>query len=307
MSLSPHQLADILVRQGLHHRGAGRRDHAGGEAHPHPPRARRSAYEQKALAYELIERPQASPTSRPAAPLGEIEIAQAIAADAKLPHVRIDTLALDADLIESKISRPFAKRHRMIPLEMSNGRLRVACANPYDIEGIDSFKRIAGRDLELVVASEPDILKALTEFYGLRHSVKRAERDLTGGIDLGNLEQLVRMKSEAEIESSDQHIVNAVEFMLQHAFDTRASRHPHRAQARRQPASASASTACCTTSRRMPKLVHAGRDLAHQDHVAPRHRREAPAAGRPRQDRRAAAARSSCASRPCRSPSARRW
>jgi len=31
------------------------------------------------------------------------------------------------------------------------------------------------------------------------------------------------MKSETEIESSDQHIVNAVEFMLQHAFDTRAS------------------------------------------------------------------------------------
>jgi general secretion pathway protein E len=106
---------------------------------------------------------------------------------------------------------------------MVNGRLRVACANPYDIEGIDSFRRIAGRDIELVVASEPDILKAITEFYGLRHSVKKAERDLTSGIDLGNLEQLVRMKSESEIESSDQHVVNAVEFMLQHAFECRAS------------------------------------------------------------------------------------
>jgi general secretion pathway protein E len=111
----------------------------------------------------------------------------------------------------------------MIPIEMANGRLRVACSNPFDIEGIDAFRRIAGREVELVVASEPDILKAITEFYGLRHSVKRAERDLTKGIDLGNLEQLVRMKSEAEIESSDQHIVNAVEFMLQHAYETRAS------------------------------------------------------------------------------------
>ncbi len=74
-----------------------------------------------------------------------------------------------------------------------------------------------------MVASEPDVLKAITEFYGLRHSVKRAERDLSSGIDLGNLEQLVRMKNEAEIESSDQHVVNAVEFMLQHAFESRAS------------------------------------------------------------------------------------
>ncbi|MDH3404761.1 MAG: GspE/PulE family protein, partial [Acidobacteriota bacterium] len=43
------------------------------------------------------------------------------------------------------------------------------------------------------------------------------------GIDLGNLEALVRLKDSKEIESSDQHVVNAVEFMLQHAYDTRAS------------------------------------------------------------------------------------
>ena len=29
-----------------------------------------------------------------------------------------------------------------------------------------------------MVASEPDVLRAITEFYGLRHSVKRAEKDL---------------------------------------------------------------------------------------------------------------------------------
>nr|HPK66448.1 GspE/PulE family protein [Thermoanaerobaculia bacterium] len=188
------------------------------------PAHRRSAraYEQQAVAYELIQTLHL-PNARDGGVIGEYEIARAIAADAGLEFVRIDSLSLDADLIESKISRPFAKRHRMLPLQMVEGRLRVACANPFDIEAIDSFRRIAGREPELVVASEPDILRALTEFYGLRHAVKRAERDLSAGIDLGNLEQLVRMKSESEIESSDQHIVNAGEFMLQHAYDTRAS------------------------------------------------------------------------------------
>ena len=159
----------------------------------------------------------------PTGVLGEVEIAKAIAKDAKLGFVRIDPLNLDADLIESRISRPFAKRHRMLPLGMRDGRLQVACADPFDLESIDSFRRIVEREMDLVVASEPDILKAINEFYGLRHSVKRAEKDLSGGIDLGNLEALVRMKDEKEIESSDQHIVNAVEFMLQHAYDTRAS------------------------------------------------------------------------------------
>jgi general secretion pathway protein E len=224
MHLTPEQVADILLRQGRiteEHAEAIKK-----EARQVPSRLRsHSSYEQKALAYELVTRLRLPDlkTGGNGAVIGELEIAQTIAKDAGLGHVRIDTLNLNADLIESKVSRPFARRHRMIPLEMVNGHLRVACANPYDIEGIDAFRRIAGRDVELVVASEPDILKAITEFYGLRHSVKRAERDLTSGIDLGNLEQLVRMKSESEIESSDQHVVNAVEFMLQHAFDSRAS------------------------------------------------------------------------------------
>ncbi|HYH44556.1 MAG TPA: ATPase, T2SS/T4P/T4SS family [Thermoanaerobaculia bacterium] len=222
MNLTPELVADILVRQGnlTHEQGDAIKKEA-----RQMPRAMRTAgaYEQKAVAYDFVMQLRLPDQKDSGTPLGEIEIARAIAADAKLPHVRIDTLNLNADLIESKVSRPFARRHRMIPLEMAGGRLRVACANPYDIEGIDSFRRIAGRDIELVVASEPDVLRAITEFYGLRHSVKRAERDLSAGIDLGNLEQLVRMKSESEIESSDQHVVNAVEFMLQHAYESRAS------------------------------------------------------------------------------------
>lgn len=202
MSLSPHQLADILVRQGLITADQG--DTIRKEARIAAPARRRSAraFEQKAHAYELIQELK-FPNLKNGGTIGEIEIAKAIADDAKLPHMRIDTLALSADLMESKTSRPFAKRFRMIPIEMANGRLKIAVADPYDLEGLDSFKRIAGRDLDLVVASEPDILKAINEFYGLRHSVKRAERDLNKGIDLGNLEQLVRMKSETEIESSD--------------------------------------------------------------------------------------------------------
>jgi general secretion pathway protein E len=222
MALSPLFVADVLLRQGLI--SPAQAEEIKKEARQLPSRAKApSTYEQKAVAYDLVSSLRYPSLRDPKVTIGEQEIAQAIAADSSLESVQIDTLSLDADLIESKISRPFAKRHRMIPLSMINGRLKVACANPYDIEGIDAFRRIAGRDVQLVVASEPDILRAITEFYGLRHSVKRAERDLSAGIDLGNLEQLVRMKNESEIESSDQHIVNAVEFMLQHAFDTRAS------------------------------------------------------------------------------------
>ncbi len=222
MRLSPEFVADVLARQGKI--TAEQALDIKKEAKLLPAHLRSAAApEQVAVAYDLIQGLRLPSRDRPGSTLNEVDIAEAIAKDAGLGLVRIDTLTLNADLIESKMSRPFARRHRMIPLEFTNGKLRVACANPYDLEGIDQLRRIAGRELEFVVAAEPEVLKAITEFYGLRHSVKKAERDLSSGIDLGNLEALVSMKSEAELESSDQHVVNAVEFMLQHAFDSRAS------------------------------------------------------------------------------------
>jgi general secretion pathway protein E len=42
-------------------------------------------------------------------------------------------------------------------------------------------------------------------------------------IDLGNLEQFVRLRSSEELLSDDQHIVNAVDHLFSYAFDQRAS------------------------------------------------------------------------------------
>jgi general secretion pathway protein E len=221
-TLTPELVAKILLRQQRITPEHAELIQKEARAVPRRVRSHR-AYEQKAVGYELVTGLNLPDQASPGDTVDELAIARAIATDSKLDHVRIDALQLDADLMESKMSRPFARRHRMIPLEMTNGRLRVACANPYDIEAVDSFRRLADRQIELVVASEPDILKAITDFYGLRHSVKRAEKDLTTGVEIGNFEQLVRMKSESEIESSDAHVVNAVEFMLQHAFVSRAS------------------------------------------------------------------------------------
>jgi general secretion pathway protein E len=222
MSLTPEKITSVLIRQKLLDREQG--IEVLKEASLNPVRSRDArAFEQHAMAYEVVERMNFPHPDRSDRTVGEFDIAEAIARDSGIEFVRIDPLKLNADLIESRMSRPFAKRHRMLPLGIVNGKLQVACADPYDIEGIDSYRRIAGREIEVKVASEPEILKAINEFYGLRHSVKRAERDLEAGFDLGDLEQLVRMRSATEIESSDKHIVNAVEFMLQHAYDTRSS------------------------------------------------------------------------------------
>ena len=151
-------------------------------------------------------------------------MARLIAEDARLPFFKIDPLKLDVEMIESKISRPFARRHKIIPVAIRDGKLVVAVVNPFDRNAVDSYRPIAKQELELVVSAESDVMGVINEQYGFRASVTKAERDLTRGtIDLGNLEQYIKLKSGAEIETSDAHIVNAVDFLLQHAYDSRAS------------------------------------------------------------------------------------
>jgi len=151
-------------------------------------------------------------------------LARLIAEDAHLPFFKIDPIKLDVAMIESKMSRPFARRNRMVPVAVRDGKLVVAMVNPFNNEAIDSYRPLAKQELDLVVSSESDVMGVINEQYGFRASVTKAERDLTkGAIDLSNLEQYVKLKSGAEIETSDQHIVNAVDYLLQHAYDSRAS------------------------------------------------------------------------------------
>ena len=151
-------------------------------------------------------------------------LARLIAEDAHLPFFKIDPIKLDVQLVESRISRPFARKHKMVPVAVRDGKLVVAIVNPFDRIAIDSYRPMAKQDLDLVVAAESDVMGVINEQYGFRASVTKAERDLTrGAIDLGNLEQYIKLKSGSEIETSDAHIVNAVDFLLQHAYDSRAS------------------------------------------------------------------------------------
>ena len=151
-------------------------------------------------------------------------VARLIAEEARLHFFKIDPLKLDLEMIESKISRPFARKNRMVPVSVRDGKLVVAVVNPFNTVAIDSYRELTRHDFEVVVSAESDVMSVINEQYGFRASVTKAGRDLARGtIDLSNLEQFVKLKSGAEIEASDQHIVNAVDFLLQHAYESRAS------------------------------------------------------------------------------------
>jgi general secretion pathway protein E len=187
-------------------------------------RSARARGEEEASPFKALMGMNLTDASGSGTRIDDFLLARLIAEDAGLKFFKIDPLKLDVEMIESKISRPFAKKHRMTPVAIRDGKLIVAVVNPFDTVAFDTYHQMVKQEIEIVVSSESDIMGVITEQYGFRASVTKAGRDLgRGAIDLSNLEQYVKLKSGNEIETSDAHIVNAVDFLLQHAYDSRAS------------------------------------------------------------------------------------
>ena len=140
-----------------------------------------------------------------------------------LPFLKIDPLKLDSDVVTKIISKPYAIRHQLVPIDLSNGTLTVASANPFDREGVDGIERATGYAIKVGVTTKAEIIKIITEFYGFKSAIAAAHKDLDSKTDLGNLEQYVKLKSVTDLVATDQHIINAVEYLLRYAYSQRAS------------------------------------------------------------------------------------
>jgi general secretion pathway protein E len=156
--------------------------------------------------------------------IDEDKATQVVATAAGMPYRKIDPLKLDAGLITRTLSRPFARRHAVLPLERRGGQLVVATANPFDRELFENLRGLTGLEIEPVLAAPSDIHRAIAEVYGFRAQVSEAQTQLSAGaIDVGNLEQFVNLSGVEALEASSEPIIAAVEYLLHYAFEQRAS------------------------------------------------------------------------------------
>ncbi len=141
-----------------------------------------------------------------------------------VPYRKIDPLKLDLNVVTGAIPQSFAFRHMVVPVEIRDGKLVVATPNPFNMEVLEDIARVTQMQVEPVVTSKSDVARIIGEFYGFKRSIEAAQDQFsTTSVDIGNLEQLVRLKAVHELPSNDQHIVNAVNHLFSYAFDQRAS------------------------------------------------------------------------------------
>ncbi|MCH9692247.1 MAG: GspE/PulE family protein [Gammaproteobacteria bacterium] len=135
---------------------------------------------------------------------------------------RIDPLKVNVTVTTEVMSFQFAKRHQILCVESSAETLIIATAQPFAGGWEEQLEHTSGRKVQRVVASPTDIQRYGIEFYSLVNSISGAS-GLKGSSSAGNFEQLLELGNLTDPDANDQHIVNIVDWLLQYAFDQRAS------------------------------------------------------------------------------------
>lgn len=96
--------------------------------------------------------------------LTEEDAASALALQSGCPVRSLSEYQPSKDLCDL-IPETFARKHKVVPLDQESGALIVAAANPFDVMAVDQLRRLTGQTIRLVVATEREILDAITRAY----------------------------------------------------------------------------------------------------------------------------------------------
>jgi general secretion pathway protein E len=156
--------------------------------------------------------------------LDEEAIAECLADSALFTYKKLDPLKLDSELISQTLSRAFAHRHVVVPVEKDSEGLLLAITDPYDTTLLESLQGMLSCPIEFVVSSKKDILRIIERVHGFRSQVDQASQELTKEGSGGALVELVELRSQAQLTANDdEHVSAAVDYLLSYAFDQRAS------------------------------------------------------------------------------------
>jgi len=142
-----------------------------------------------------------------------------------LDYLRIDPLKIDAPNVGDMVTAAYAAWNRILPVLVTPERAVFATSEPYLTDWIEQVQQIVKRDIVRVVANPRDIERYRKEFFGVSSSVRGAAEgpDEARFRGLHNLEALVELGKSGTLDANDSHVVHIVDWLLQFAFDQRAS------------------------------------------------------------------------------------
>ena len=150
---------------------------------------------------------------------------QWLAAKADMPLVRIDPLKVDVPAVTQLMSFEYARSQHILPIEVTLDEVVIGTDQPFYTDWHGNIEKlIKSKSYRTVFINPEQINRYRQEFYQVTQAIaganslhKRAASDVT------NVEALLQLGDNANPDANDQHIVKVVDWLLQYAFEQRAS------------------------------------------------------------------------------------
>jgi general secretion pathway protein E len=141
-----------------------------------------------------------------------------------MQYFHIDPLKLNFGAIASIVSKNYAERLRIMPVQVTAKEVIIATAEPFYIDWVADLERILNLKIQLVIASPLEINRYLPEIYNLASSVQMADTAKSGQVaGVQNLEQLIELGKNKSLDANEHHVVTIVDWLFEYAFSQRAS------------------------------------------------------------------------------------
>ena len=142
-----------------------------------------------------------------------------------LQRFYFDPLKMDVASCTSIVSYAYASRFNILPVKVTDDEVVIAVTDPYNTEWMDELDRIVKKPISRVLANPRELKSYLIEFYSVSKAMEGAGNKVTGEMpgNIQNLEQLIELGKTGKVDAEDQHIVSIVDWLMQYAFNQRAS------------------------------------------------------------------------------------
>jgi len=136
-----------------------------------------------------------------------------------------DPLKMDVASCTSIISYAYASRFGILPVKVTDSEVVIAVIDPYNLEWKDEIDRIVSKPMTTVLANPRELKNYLIEFYSVSKAMEGAGNKGLGDLpsNIQNLEQLIELGKTGKVDAEDQHIVSIVDWLMQFAYNQRAS------------------------------------------------------------------------------------
>jgi len=139
-------------------------------------------------------------------------------------YYHIDPLSIDAAKVTQAMSYAFTQRHKIMAVSITANEVVIASAEPLVSSWEDDLIHVLKKPIKRVVSNPVELQRMTEELYRLAASIDMATTgSSSSSMGISNLEQMLELGALKDPEANDQHVVRIVDWLLQYAFEQRAS------------------------------------------------------------------------------------